>query len=93
VIDDSTQRRSELDLPMTLKTGWRAMKSAEHPEILLIACRPDLDQPVIGHVEDAHFTITYSRFYVEGSRWHRANRHVSGCWEDDDPFPALSLFP
>lgn len=92
IVDDATGRVSELDLPTTLKTAWRSVPDADRPEILLVACRPDLDQPTTNG-GDAAFVITYSRLYVVSGQWHRADRRVAGIWENDGEFPARASFP
>jgi hypothetical protein len=92
VFDDATGRFSELDLPTTLKTAWRIDAAGERPEILLVACLPDLDHPAAND-GNAPFVITYSRFYLVRGQWHKVDRRVPGFWENEGEFPARSLFP
>jgi hypothetical protein len=92
VLSDSTGRSSDLVLPTTLKTGWRADNTSDDPKIFLVACRPDFDRPSSTD-RDVAFAITYSRLYRTNGQWHRVDRRVPGFWESDGPFPAGSLFP
>jgi hypothetical protein len=92
VFDDATGRFSELDLPTTLKTAWRIDAAGERAEILLVACRPDLDHPAAND-GSAPFVVTYSRFYMVRGQWHKVDRRVAGFWENEGEFPARSLFP
>jgi hypothetical protein len=92
VFDDATGRFSELDLPTTLKTAWRIDAAGERPEILLVACRPDLDHPAAND-GSASFVVTYSRFYLVRGKWHKVDRRVAGFWENEGEFPARNSFP
>ncbi|MEP6495804.1 MAG: hypothetical protein ABJF01_24185 [bacterium] len=91
IVNDVTGRSSDLSLPTTLKTAWRANLDAPHPELLLVACRPDLETMDAGG--EARFVVTYSRLDLRDDGWHRTDRRAPGCWENEGAFPPRSLFP
>jgi len=80
---------TKIELMRSLKTDWKLIKgtTTSFPEILLVTCRPNVDDP------DGEFLISYVRFYTDGQRWQEKRRKVQGFWENNGTFPSESLFP
>lgn len=88
---DSAGVVDTLTLVSTMKTAWKAVGRADGQpeELLMVSCRPDLNAPA----DSVAFMLSFERFTFDGQRWVLHTRQEPGCYESDEPFPALSRFP
>ena len=86
----ATGRTEQISLPKTLKTVWEFVDAAsgKGKQILLAACRPDFKS-----AKDQGFTITYTRYYFDGTKWLYAERTDKGFTEFEEGFPDRKFFP
>jgi hypothetical protein len=87
---DVSGKRSKISVMDSLKTGWRIVNAPNGgKEILEAACRPTEQTFKTG----GNFTITYSRYFFDGTQWRLASRTVPGFTEFDGGFPSRRHFP
>ena len=86
------QLKQRLDIPSrlrlmnSLKTVWKFVDSADGKGKLILhaACRPDFNSKA---KDDSAFTITYTRYYFDGTKWMYVDRKVQGFSEFEEGFP------
>jgi hypothetical protein len=81
-----------ITLVSTLKTAWRAVSRADGrgEDLLMVLCRPDFSP---ADSSTARFLLTFKRYTFDGQHWLLRQRQQPGCYESDQPFPAVSNFP
>lgn len=87
-----TGHTEQIELMNSLKTVWKFVDSADGKGKLILhaACRPDFNSKA---KDDSAFTITYTRYYFDGTKWMYVDRKVQGFSEFEEGFPPRKLFP
>ncbi len=87
-VEKGTGKRSRISVMQSPKTAWKIVDAAGGgKEILEAACRPDWS------MKSDDFTITYRRYFFDGSKWVEVHRTKKGFTEFDEGFPSRGLFP
>jgi hypothetical protein len=87
--DEKTGVKKQISLMTSLKTTWEWINSPDGKgkQILHAACRPT----AFGDNHD--FTISYTRFYFDGTKWIELSRSRKGYSDFEDGFPERNQFP
>ncbi|MDP3296967.1 MAG: hypothetical protein Q8N09_05155 [Thermodesulfovibrionia bacterium] len=89
-INEATQEELLIHLMKSLKTDWKIVNPSS-PQILKVACRPDLDEKN----DNLKFKVIYTRYFKRGLKWIMAQREEEGFMEfgSGSKFPEESKFP
>jgi hypothetical protein len=99
--DKGTGKKEKISVMKSLKTSWKIADSVSGAtkDFLEAACRPDMKRKVFAssdpnvQTSDDDFTLRYTRYYFDGSRWVRVSRQKPGFSEFEEGFPRRKLFP
>lgn len=88
----ATGKTEQIRLMKSLKTVWEFADTADGKgkQILHVACRPDFNSKA---KDDSAFTITYTRYYFDRTKWMYVDRKVQEFSEFEEGFPSRKLFP